>query len=263
MDWLIAFGPVLAAALLGGGSAGLLGVLVVGLRLPFLTVCTAHAALAGAILGQLAGLSTPLCAFAAAGLCAGLLAWMVRRGRVEANAALASLFSLMLGLAFLGLALAPGPRSEMLGLLWGSPVFATWGDAWLTAGAGLALALFAWVLRRELQLLLFSRELAASILPEGRLLGGLLILGAGVITVNLETVGGLLVYSLIANPGLAALRFARSFSAALAWGLALGAFSAVAGLLAAYVFDVPSGCCVVLISSLVAGYALCHRDGGA
>ena len=261
--WLITFGPVLAAAFFGGGSAGLLGVLVVGLRMPFLTVCTAHAALAGAILGKLVGLSSVGCGFLAAGICSALLAWMVRRGRLEPNAALASLFSLMLGLAFLGLAITPGPRSEMLGLLWGSPVFATWNDALLTAVAGLALAVFAWVLRRELQLLLFSRELAASTLPEGWLLGALLVLGAGVITVNLETVGGLLVYSLIANPGLAALRFARSFTAALCWGLALGAFCAVSGLLAAYVFNVPSGCCIVLISSVVAGLALWLPDGRA
>ena len=256
MNFLIVFGPVLAAAVLGGLSAGLLGVLVVGLRIPFLAVCTAHAAMAGAILGRLCGLPVFGSGFGAACLGAAVLGWLLRRRDLEANTALGTLFSLMLGLAFLGLALTPGPKAELFGLLWGSPVFATWGQALVMGVVTLLEVLFVWRLGKELKLLLFSRELAAALIPEALVLGLLLVLAAAVITVNLEVVGGLLVYSLIANPGVAALRLARSFRAALVWSAVLGVFSAAAGLLAAYLFDVPAGCCIVLASSLPVFLAL-------
>ena len=42
--------PIVGAAVLGGAAAGLLGTLVLGFRMPFLAIFTAHAALAGAIL---------------------------------------------------------------------------------------------------------------------------------------------------------------------------------------------------------------------
>ena len=48
--------PVLVSGALAGSSSGLLSVLVVGARIPFLGICVAHAALAGAVFGALAGL---------------------------------------------------------------------------------------------------------------------------------------------------------------------------------------------------------------
>ena len=52
--------PVMVAGLVGGASSGLLGVYIVGMRIPFLGVCISHAALAGAVFGELAGFTGPL-----------------------------------------------------------------------------------------------------------------------------------------------------------------------------------------------------------
>lgn len=48
--------PVMAGGTLVGASSGLLGTFIVGMRIPFLGVCVAHAALAGAVFGSLCGL---------------------------------------------------------------------------------------------------------------------------------------------------------------------------------------------------------------
>ena len=45
--------PVILAAAVGGAGSGLLGVYVVGMRIPFVGVCMAHAAMAGAVFGIL------------------------------------------------------------------------------------------------------------------------------------------------------------------------------------------------------------------
>jgi len=49
--------PVMAGGALAGASSGLLGTFIVGMRIPFLGVCVAHAALAGAVFGSLGGLA--------------------------------------------------------------------------------------------------------------------------------------------------------------------------------------------------------------
>lgn len=256
MSLLDAFAPILAVALLGGACAGLLGVLVVGLKMPFLAVCTAHAALAGAVLGHLAGLPPTSGGLLGALAGAFLLGHLLDRRDVDPGAALGTLFTLMMGLAFLGLGLGEGPRSELLGLLWGSLLFAGRAQLLATAAVSLGLLLLVLLLDRPLRLLLFSRELAAVLLPERLLFAVVLVMAAVVVTVNLETVGGLMLYALIANPAVAALKLGRTYPAVLALGAGLGAGSAVAGFAAAYWLDLPVGACIVLVSSLLVGVVL-------
>jgi manganese/iron transport system permease protein len=257
MTFLSVFGVVLVATLLGGGSAGLTGIFVMGLRMPFLAVCTAHAAMAGAVFGvvlrERCGIALPSDAagFAGALLGALLLGYLLRRRNRDINAALGALFSVMLGLTFLGIALVRGPKSEALGLLWGSPLFVTSPQAVLMAAVSIALAAFLYVFHKELKVLLFSREMAAILVPQGWVFAALLILIAGVITINLEIVGGLLLFGLLTNPALAALRVARSYRAALVWSSLFGAASALGGFLLAYALDLPTGACIVLFSCVV------------
>ncbi len=256
MSPLAAFAPVLAAAVLGGSCAGLLGVLVVGLRMPFLAVCTAHAALAGAVLGHLVGLPPSLGGFIGALGSAVLLGHLLARRDLDPGAALGTLFTLMMGLAFLGLGLGEGPRSELLGLLWGSLLFVGPPQLLLMGVVSLALVGLLLLLDQPLRLLLFSRELAAVLLPERGLFLLVLVLSSAVVTVNLETVGGLMLYALIANPAVAALRLGRSYAAVLGLGAGFGAASAVAGFAVAYWLDLPVGACIVVVSSLLVGVTL-------
>ncbi len=256
MGFLDVFGLILIAALVGGGSAGLLGVFVVGMRMPFLAVGAAHFALAGAVFGEVLGLGHQGCAFAGAAAGAGVLGLALRGRRLDPNVALGTLFSLSMGVAFLGIGLSQGPRSALLGLLWGSLLFVTPAQLGLIAAAAVALAAFVVVFDARLRVLLFSRELASALYRENLLFSLFLLLAAGVITVNLETVGGLMLYSLISNPAVAALRWARSYRAALLLGSLFGAASALGGFLVAYWLDLPAGACIVLMSSALVGLAL-------
>jgi len=257
--FLAAFAPILAAALLGGTAAGALGVVVVGLRMPFLAVATAHSALAGAVAAELLGGSRAAGGFLGALAGAALLERVLSRRGVDPSAALGTLFSLTMGLAFLGMGLSEGPRSAMLGMLWGSLLFVGKAQlAWMAVAAA-AVAVLVVLADRPLRALVFSPELAASLIPARRVTAAVLVVAAGVIAVNLDTVGGLMVYSLIANPAVAALRWAPSWSRAVALGAGLGGASAVGGFLVAWRFDLPAGACIVLVSSLVVAAALWRR----
>jgi len=256
VSFIDTFGVILAAALLGGGSAGLLGVIVLGLRMPFLAVATAHAALAGAVFADLAGVRHDVGGFVGALLGAGALGALLRRRNLDPNAALGTLFSLMLGLAFLGIGLGEGPRTGMLSLMWGSLLLVSSGDVLRMAVAAVLLVGFLVALRRPLAVVLFSRELAATLVPEGAVFAGVLVLAGAVIAVNLETVGGLLLYALVCNPAVAALRIGRGLGQTCALGAVFGALSGVAGFAVAYWLDVPVGAAIVLVSSLLVGLVL-------
>ena len=133
MGFFDVFGLIILAALVGGASAGLLGVFVVGMRMPFLAVGAAHFALAGAVFGELVGLPHGACAFAGAVAGAGALGAVMQRRSLDPNLALGTLFSLSMGLAFLGIGLAEGPKSALLGLLWGSLLFVNPSQLWWMA----------------------------------------------------------------------------------------------------------------------------------
>ncbi|MFW6108491.1 MAG: metal ABC transporter permease [bacterium] len=257
------FIPVLIAGVLGGASAGLLGVFIVGMRMPFVGVCVSHAAMAGAVGAVLVGWPQMPCALVAAVVTSGSLG-LVRaapgRGVADGNVALGVLFSLMMGLTFLGIGLAPGPKTPMLGLLWGSLVFISLADVWVTAACCVALLAFVAAFYKEMRAILFSRFLAAaSGVHETFVYTVFLGLAGVVLTVNLQAVGGLMIFSLITNPAAAALRLCRGFRALCVVSSLLGALSALGGFLASYWLDLPTGACIVLLSTLVFAAASAWR----
>lgn len=260
------FIPVLIAGVLGGASAGLLGVFIVGMRMPFVGVCVAHAAMAGAVAGVLLGWPQMPCALVAAVATSGSLG-LVRvapgRGAADGNVALGVLFSLMMGLTFLGIGLAPGPKTAMLGLLWGSLVFVSIGDVWVTAACGAALFAFVMAFHKEMRSILFSRFLAAASGVHETLVYALFLgLTGAVLTVNLQAVGGLMVFSLLTNPAVAAFELCCGFRRICVVSALFGAASALAGFLASWWLDLPTGACIVLASIALLALALAWRRRG-
>jgi len=261
--------PVALGGLLSGGSSGLLGVYIVGMRIPFLAVCVAHAALAGAIFGALAGLAADrliLPALAAAVFTALALGRVADRGPAgDPNVALGVLFSLSMGLAFLGLGLFPvlgRSDHDVRTLLWGSLALCRWRDVGYMAAIAAALAVFVLALRKELRALLFSREHATAVgVRVGLVWTCFLVLAAIALTVNFQAVGGLMIYSLVTNPAVAAVLLVRGHGRVVLASVGLGGGVSLSGFLIAALTDLPSGATIVLLSSaLVAAAAAWRRS---
>jgi len=224
--------------------------------MPFVGVCIAHAAMAGAVWGGLLGLPELPSALALAVLASGSLALIgPGRLRLDANVALGVLFSLMMGLVFLGIGLSRGEKGSLLGLLWGSLVFVNWRDVtWIAASSG-ALFLFTLLFSKEMCAILFSRPLAAATgLHERLVLFLFLVLCSATLTVNLNTVGGLMIYSLISAPAAAAFQLCRGYRPVVLCSTALGAACTLGGFLIAYEFrsfELPVGACIVILTVIV------------
>ncbi len=251
--------PVMAGGVLAGGSSGLLSVYIVGMRIPFLGVCVAHAALAGAVFGSVAGLEGSMLLLPALGgaavtaLSLGLAD--PRKLNMDANVIMGLLFSITMGLAFVGIGLFPvlgRSDNDVRSLLWGSLLYCRWSDVWLMLVASLALGLFVLAFGKEMRAILFSRAdaQAAGIRATG-VWTGFLILTAALMTVNFQTVGGLMIYSLITNPAAAAFQLVKGNGRAIVLAIVFGAVSGLGGFLLSAVTDLPSGAVIVLLSALL------------
>ncbi len=257
------FAPVMVGGAIAGASTGLLGTYVVGMRIPFLGVCVAHAALAGAVFGGLAGLEgAALLAPALAGAGATALALGLmdpERLRADTNVLIGVLFGLSMGLAFLGIGLYPVlGRSDnaVRNLLWGSLNFCRWSDVALMAAVAAATVAFLALFAKEMRAILFSRAHAeAAGIHVTAVWTAFLLLTSAVLTVNFQTVGGLMIYSLMVNPAAAAFQLVRGHGRALALSAGLGAVSGVGGFLIAALFDLPTGAMIVILSSALVGGA--------
>jgi manganese/iron transport system permease protein len=255
--------PVICSGALAGASTGMLGTFIVGMRVPFLGVCISHAALAGAVFGSLCGLTGPMLmlpALAGAVVTALLVGTLdLQSARIDSNILLGILFSLTMGLSFLGLGLFSVygiSDNEVRSLLWGSLNFCRWRDFYMIAGAAGVELIVVLLFYKELRAILFSREHASAAgIQTMPVWTTFLILTSIVLTVNFQTVGGLMIYGLLTNPAVAAFRLVRGYGKSLVFSTLFGAISGLGGFLIAAVFDLPTGAMIVILSSLLIALA--------
>lgn len=109
---------------------------------------------------------------------------------------------------------------------------------------------------KELRAILFSREHASAAgIQTMPVWTTFLILTSIVLTVNFQTVGGLMIYGLLTNPAVAAFRLVRGYGKSLVFSTLFGAISGLGGFLIAAVFDLPTGAMIVILSSLLIALA--------
>ena len=244
------------AGLCGGITCSVVGVFVVTMHLSFIGVCIAHAAFAGALLGLWLGFNPLLGALLFSLASAAIIGPMADRGELNPDTSIGIVFSLMLGLAFLFMGLMPGARTEALSLFWGSILTVTRQDLVFLAVTTAAIVGLAVIFYKEIQAVICHREVALAVgIPATVVFYGLLFSTGVTITASLQSIGGLLIYSLILNPAAAAYQLTYSLKRMLLIAIAFGIISCWAGLAASYLLDTPSGASIVITSSVIFGLA--------
>lgn len=237
------------AALLAGTACSVVGVLVVTMRISFLGVCMSHAAFAGALLGLVLGVHPTWSAVILSVGAAGILGPLADRGDFSPDTAIGIVFSSALGVSFLLLAMIPGPKTEALGLLWGSLLTVSPQSLYLLAAVAGGAAILAVVFFKEIQTVVFNRELARSLgMPATAVFYGILIMGGLTTTASLNAIGGLLVFSLIVNPAAAAYQLVYSLKAMFVVSAVIGVASGWLGLILSFYLDLPTGALIIVTS---------------
>jgi manganese/iron transport system permease protein len=260
---------VIVAGLIAGASTGFLGVYIVGMRIPFIGTCISHATMAGFIYGsflvfesQALTAASPIVGGITASVIAALSLAVIRpdKSRMDTNVGLAIVFCLMLGLTFLGIGLNQGSRSDMLGLLWGNLLFVDRPGTIIIAAMAIVLAVFSVLFNKELKVLLFSRSIAAATgIHEGFVYCLFLVLCGLILAVNLPLIGGLMIFSLITCPAAAAYQICTGHKSVTFAATIFGILSVLVGFLVSYYFNLPTGACIVIVSTGVFGVAVLYR----
>ena len=247
----------LLASILGGVSCAIIGVFVVTMQIPFLGVTMSHSAFAGAILGLVLGIDPLVSALLFCILASFLIGPVADQADFNPDTALGLIFSLMLGLAFLFLAMIPGPKTEALSLIWGSILTVTRIQALWMAVIGGSLIILLLLFFKEIKAVIFNREIARSVgIPERLVYYGILFAAGAVIAANLNTIGGLLIFSLVINPAAAAYRLTYSLKNMFILSSLFGVFSCLLGLVFSYLFNLPAGAVIIIASSLIFFFCL-------
>lgn len=251
------FQRALAGAVLGGAACGIVGVWVVLLNIPFVGVAMAHAAFAGAVFGLLCGVN-PLCAAVIFCIAAAFLIGPVAdHGGFSPGISVGVIFSLVLGIAFLGMGMLKSGRNEALNYLWGNILTVSAPAVWLLAGFCAAVLAFLFLLYKEILAVLFNREIAAAAgIPEKMIFYAVLVMCGITVTLNLNTIGGLLVFSLITAAPLAAGQLTFNLKMMYLLSAIFGSASCVAGLLLSGIFNVPSGAVIVIVVNALLGLCI-------
>lgn len=247
------FIPIIITGAFAGLSIGLLGVLIIGMRMPFIGSCISHTAMVGAVYASLFGIDPTLGAVALSMVGAAGAAWIPPgRRNLDANTGQAIMLSFMMGLVFLAFGLQQDSRSEMLSLLWGNVLFADWGTVILTGSLTVLLVLFTVFFNKELKAILFSRSLAMATGRHTTLVYFLFLCFCGLIlAVNLKAVGGLLIFSLLVCPAASAYQICRGYNPVVIVSMLFGVLATGLGFTASYYLNMPTGACIVITASLI------------
>jgi manganese/iron transport system permease protein len=240
------------ACVLCGAGCSLLSVFVVLMKMPLIGVSMSHAAFAGAVLGMLLNVNPFVSGFAVCLLAAGILGPLSDRSDIAPENVLGIMFSFLMGLAFLGMGILTRTKAGALNLMWGSLLSLSASDIRILAVVTTLPVLFVALFFKEIRTVLFSRRLAASSgVPEKTIYYALLLLTGAVVSANLATVGGLLIFALLVQPGATALQLTYNLKHFFLIAAAAGIGACVSGLLLSYLFDIPSGASVVLMATTI------------
>jgi manganese/iron transport system permease protein len=242
----------LLACILCGLSCSLLSVFIVLMRMPLIGVSMSHAAFAGAVLGMLFGFNPIISGFIACLLVAGALGPFSDRISMSPENVLGIFFSFLMGIAFLGMGVLTKTKAGALNLMWGNLLSLSRGDLVLLSIITAILLFFIFLFFKEIRAVLFHRRLAAaSGVPERFIYYTLLFLIGAVVSSNLSTVGGLLIFALLIQPGATALQLAYDLRLFFLIAAVAGVSACVSGLLISYIFDLPTGASVVLMTTII------------
>ncbi len=244
----------LVAGLVVAVCAPLIGAFLVEKQLSLLGDGLGHLAFAGVAVGLLLAVS-PLWAALVVTVVGALALELLRvRGKASGDLVLALFFygGIAAGAVIASRATAEGTSVNVLPYLFGSILTVTPNDVWLVVGLGVVIVAAIAVTGRAMFAIVLDEESArVSGLPVNVLNGLLVVLAAVTIVAATQVVGTLLVAALMVLPVASGRLLARSFKTTVVVAVLVGAFSVVAGLVAARIWALAAGGAIVLVAAAV------------
>jgi len=242
----------LVAALIVSVLCAVISFFVVLKRLSFIGVGISHSAFGGVSLGVLLGINPTITAIIFAVGAALAIGRVSRKSEIHEDTAIGILFAATMALGILLISLSRSYTVDLFGFLFGNILAVTRQDILVIAILSACVLALVKLFFKELLFLSFDEEMAqVSGLPAAFLYYMLLGLMAVTVVVSIKIVGIILVSALLVIPGAASYRLTFNYRRMLLISVLVALASSVAGLVASYYLDLPSGATIVLTATLI------------
>ncbi|MDF5711765.1 MAG: metal ABC transporter permease [Nostoc sp. S4] len=241
----------LATAILLGILCAVVGSYLIVQRMGLLGDVIAHAVLPGLAIAFFLGIDIFLGAFISGTLSTFVIGWIQSQSRIKVDAAMALVFSGFLALGIMLITLLKS-KLDLHQFLFGDILGVTTDDVKRTVIITVVVLLLVKLFYKELLFYTFDPLGAqASGLPINWIHFGLT--GAITLTIiaSMQTVGVVLVVSLLIGPGITAYLLVKELYQMMHLGAVIGVISSVTGMYISYYLNVPSGAAIVLVVSVL------------
>ena len=207
-----------------------------------------HAVLPGISLAFFWEINLVLGAFAAGVLSALCVMGIQKRSRIKVDAAMALILTSFLALGVILISTLKTDRIDLDQILFGDILGVTSGDVWRTLIITGIILLLTKLFYKELEFYTFDPIGAKACgLPVNILYFGLICAITLTIVASMQTVGVLLVMSLLVGPAITSYLLVKELSQMMFLGSIIGAVASVTGMYGSYYFDLPSGAAIVMV----------------
>ena len=207
-----------------------------------------HAVLPGISIAFFLEINLAVGAFIAGVLSASVVVGIQKRSRIKVDAAMALTLTSFLALGVILITALETNQIDLDEILFGDILGVTNADVWRTVAIATVVLLLTKLFYKELEFYTFDPVGAKACgLPVNLLYFGLICAITLTIVASMQTVGVLLVMSLLIGPAITAYLLVKELWQMMFFGSIIGAASSIAGMYASYYFDLPSGAAIVMV----------------
>lgn len=238
----------IAVGILTGILCPVVGTYLIVQRMALLGDVIAHAVLPGIAIAFFWGVDILIGAFISGLLSTFVIAWIRTQSRVKVDAAMALTFSSFFSLGITLITLLKS-KLDLDSFLFGDILGVTIADVQRTAIVTLIVLLLVKLFYKELLLYTFDKLGAQALgFPVNVLHFGLMAAITLTIVASMQTVGVVLVISLLVGPGITAYLLVKELHQVMGLGAILGIIASISGVYTSYYLNIPSGPAIVLVT---------------
>jgi ABC-type Mn2+/Zn2+ transport system permease subunit len=238
----------LAIGVLMGVLGAVVGSYLIVQQIGMIGDVIAHAVIPGLSIAFYLGINLSVGAFIAGILSALVVAGIRTRSRVKVDAAMALTLTSFLGLGVILITVLKTNRLDLTHILFGDILGVRPTDVWQTLVVTLFILVLTKLFYKELLFYTFDPLGAqASGLPVTAMYFGLICAITLTIVASMQTVGVLLVISLLVGPAITAYLLVKELHQMMFVGAIIGVISSITGMYISYYLNVPSGPAIVMV----------------
>jgi zinc transport system permease protein len=251
------FQNALVAVVFAGIAFPLIGVFVISLNLVPLRFAMMHIALLGGAVGLFLGVDPLLFGLLFSAAASFTLGPISEKTKMGLGSLSGFLMTLTLALAFILFYKGHINVLQAFSILWGNILSLGRLDLVMVAATSIVIIAMVTLLFKEIQAILYDRDIALSVgLPEKWLYYLIVFVLGLTIAVSMRLIGALLIDAFVLLPAIAAHLVARSLKQMFCLSSLFGLVSGLGGLYLSLVIDVPASSMIILVASVIIGISI-------